>query len=33
MPIIALGKSSSSHDNGDKIGASLFVQKPYLTTN
>ena len=33
MPINVFGKSSSSHDNGNKIDTSLFVQKPYLRTN
>ena len=33
MPINIFGNSSSSYDNGSKIYASLFVQKPYLRTN
>ena len=33
MPINLFGKSSSSHDNGNKIDTSMFVQKPYLRTN
>ena len=34
MPISVFGNSSSnSNDNGNKIDTSLFVQKPYLTTN
>ena len=33
MPINVFGNSSSSHDNGNKIDTSLFVQKPYLRTN
>ena len=33
MPINVFGSSSNSHDNGSKIDASLFVQKPYLKTN
>ena len=32
MPINVFGKSSSSHDNGNKIDTSLFVQKLYLRT-
>ena len=27
------GKSSSSHDSGNKIDNSLIVQKPYLKSN
>ena len=33
MPITVFGNSSSSHDNFDKIGTSLFVRKPQLRTN
>ena len=33
MPINVFGNSSSSHDNGNKIDTTLFVQKPYLKTN
>ena len=33
MLINFFGNSSSSHDYGNKIGTSLFVQKPYLRTN
>ena len=33
MPINVFGNSSSSYDNGNKIGTSLFVQKPYLRHN
>ena len=33
MPIIVFGNSSSSHDNGNKIDKSSFVQQYYLTTN
>ena len=33
MPINVFGNSSSSHDNGNKIDTSLFVQKPYLRSN
>ena len=33
MPINVFGNSSSSHDNGNNIDTSLFVQKPYLRTN
>ena len=33
MPINVFGNSSSSHDNGNRIDTSLFVQKPYLRTN
>ena len=33
MPINVIGNSSSSHDNGNKIDTSLFVQKLYLRTN
>ena len=33
MPINVFGNSSSSHDNGNKIDTSMFVQKPYLRTN
>ena len=32
MPINVFG-NSNSHDNGNKIDNSLFVQKPYLRTN
>ena len=32
MPINVFGNSSSSHYNGKKTEASLFVQKPYLRT-
>ena len=32
MPINVFG-NSNSHDNGNKIDTSLFVQKPYLRTN
>ena len=32
-PIKVLVNSSSSHDNGNKIDSSKFVQKPYLRTN
>ena len=31
MPIKVFG--NSSHNNSNKIDTSLFVQKPYLTTN
>ena len=30
MPINVFGSSSTSHDNGNKIDTSLFVQTPYL---
>ena len=30
MPIIVFGNSSYSHVNGNKIGTSIFLQKPYL---
>ena len=30
MPINVFGNRSSSYDNGNKIDASLFVQKHYL---
>ena len=33
MPINVFGNSSSSHDSGNKILSSLFVQKLYLRTN
>ena len=33
MPINVLGNSSSSHDNGNKIDTSLFVQNSYLRHN
>ena len=33
MLINVFGNSSSSHDNGNKIDTSLFVQKPYLRFN
>ena len=33
MPINVFGNSSSSHDNGNKIDTSIFVQKRYLKTN
>ena len=33
MPINVFGNISSSHDNGNKIDTSLFVQKPYLRTD
>ena len=33
MPINVFANSSSSHDNGNKIDTSVFVQKPYLRTN
>ena len=33
MPINVFGNSSSSHDNGNKIDTSLFVQKSCLRTN
>ena len=33
MPINVFGNSSSSHDNGNKIDTSLFIQKRYLRTN
>ena len=33
MPINVFGNSSSSHDNGNKIDTSLFVQKLYLRAN
>ena len=33
MPINVFGNSSSSHNNGNKIDTSLFVQKPYLRHN
>ena len=33
MPINEFGNSSSSHDNGNKIDFTLFVQKTYLRTN
>ena len=29
MPINIFGNSSSSHDNGNEIDASIFVQKHY----
>ena len=32
MPINVFG-NSNSNDIGNKIGTSLFVQKPYLRTN
>ena len=32
MPINVFG-ISNSHDNGNKVDTSLFVQKPYLRTN
>ena len=32
MPIAVFGNSSSSLDNGIKIDACFFVQKPYLGT-
>ena len=32
MPINVFG-NSNSHDNGNKVDTSLFVQKPYLRTN
>ena len=32
MPIVVFGNSSSSHDNGNKIDTSIFVQKHYLRT-
>ena len=31
MPINVFGNNSSSHDSGNKIDTSLFIQKPYLT--
>ena len=33
MPIYVFGNSSSSHDSGNIIDTSIFVQKPYLRTN
>ena len=33
MPFNVFGNSSSSHDNGNKIDTSLFVQKPYRRHN
>ena len=33
MPINNFSNSSTSHDSGNKIDTSLFVQKPYLRTN
>ena len=33
MPINVFRNSSSSHDNGSKIATSMFVQKPYSSTN
>ena len=33
MPINVFGNSSTSHDNGNKIDTSIFVQKPYWRTN
>ena len=33
MPINVFGNSSSSHDSGNKIDTTLFVQKPYLRNN
>ena len=33
MPINVFGNSSSSHDNGNKIDTSIFVQDLYLGTN
>ena len=33
MPINVFGNSSSSHNNGNKIDTSIFVQKLYLRTN
>ena len=33
MLLYVCGNSLSSHNNGNKIDTSLFVQKPYLTTN
>ena len=33
MPLDVFGNSSSSHDNGNKTGTCLFVQKRYLRTN
>ena len=33
MPNIVFGKCSYSHDNGNEIDTSLFVQKPYLRTD
>ena len=33
MQIIVFGNSCSSHDNGNEIDTSSFVQKPYLRTN
>ena len=33
MPINVFGNSSSSHNNGNKIDTSLFVQKHYLRHN
>ena len=32
MPIIVFGNISSSHDNGNKIDTSIFLQKPCLRT-
>ena len=32
MPINVFGNSSSSHDNGNKIDTSIFVQKLYRRT-
>ena len=33
MPINVFGKNSSSHDNGNKIETSIFLQKPCLRAN
>ena len=33
MPINVFGNSSSSHDKGNKIDTSFFVQKTYLRHN
>ena len=33
MLINVFGNSSSSHDNGNKIDTSIFLQKLYLRTN
>ena len=33
MTINVFGNSSFSNNNGNKIGTSLFVPKPYLRTN
>ena len=33
MPINVFANSSYSHDNGNKIDISLFVEKPYLRSN